>query len=119
MSLLRNTPSALNPRKQEAQTLCSQLEACVEANPYGGTNSAALRQMETLGLHLKWTSNLFSEKVDSLLGWAAILYSPRRHKPWDTSVQSGAQAVAHYMRGDLVSIRTILRRIERITPEQF
>jgi hypothetical protein len=107
---------ATNPapisRKQQAQTLCAQLEECLDANPYGGANPAALRQIETLGLHLKWTSNRFSEKVGSLLGWAAILYSSRKHRPWDTPHQSGAQAIAHFMRCDLMSIETILGRME-------
>lgn len=107
-----STTSATKARKQEALTLCSQLDACLETNPYGGTNPAALRKMETLGLHLKWTSSLFSEKVGSLLSWAAILYSPRRHRSWDTPHESGAQAVAHLMRCDLISIRTILGRME-------
>jgi hypothetical protein len=108
MSELISTPSPLNPRKQEAQALCTQLEDCLEANPSGGTNPAALRQMETLGLHLRWTSDCFSEKVGSLLNWAAILYSARKHQPWHTAQQSGSQAVAHFMRCNLVSIRTML-----------
>jgi hypothetical protein len=96
---------------QQAHALYLELEQCLEGNPGGGSNPEALHKMQSLGLHLKWTSGIFAEKVGSLLGWAAILYSPRKHVRWNSPYQSGAEAVAHHMRCDLASIRIILWRM--------
>jgi hypothetical protein len=87
------------------------MEQCLQANSWGGSNPDALRQMQTLGLHLKWTSSLLGEKAGSLVHWAEILYSPRRHARWTSAYQSGAEAVAHFMRCNLVSIKTIIDRM--------
>lgn len=98
---------------QQAHTLYLELVHCLEANPGGNSNPEALHKMQSLGLHMKWTSSHFTEKVDSLLCWAAILYSPLKHARWDSCYQSGAQAVAHFMRCDLASIKIILWRLEK------
>jgi hypothetical protein len=50
--------------------------------------------MQYVGLQLTRTSGLFEEKVGSLIIWANIHYSPRKHARWDTPYQSGAEAIA-------------------------
>ena len=97
---------------QPVSALCLELEQCLKANPGGGANAEALRRMRGLGLQLKWISGTFSEKVDSFLGWAEILYSARKHARWNNAYQSGAEAVAHFMRCDLASLRIIIGRWE-------
>jgi hypothetical protein len=101
------------PTNQQAHNLCRQLEQCLAANPGGRFNPEALRDMRSAGLQLMKTSGLFEEKVGSLLIWANILYSPRKHARWDTPYQSGAEAIAHFMRCDLSSIKTIAWRMDQ------
>jgi hypothetical protein len=97
--------------QQQCQTLYLQLRQCIDANSSGGSNPDALNRIRAIGLDLKRTYSLFSEKVDSLICWAEILYSPRRHTRWNSSYQSGVEAIAHFMRCDLGSIGDILSRI--------
>jgi hypothetical protein len=97
---------------QHAHNLCLRLEQCLAANPGGGSNPEALLEMRSAGLQLTRTSGLFEEKVSSLLIWADILYSPRKHARWSSPYQSGAEAIAHFIRCDLASIKTILWRID-------
>lgn len=98
--------------KQQAHTLYEQMERCLEANPYGGSNPNALRQLQTLARNLEWTSTLFLEKASSFVHWAEILYSPRKHAAWNTPRESGAGRIAHFMRCELVSIGDILGRMD-------
>jgi hypothetical protein len=51
------------------------------------------------------------EKTDSFLCWAEILYSARKHQRWSSSDQGGAEAIAHFVRADLVSLEQCIDRI--------
>src|SRR5258708_3959842 len=106
------SPNLPPSAKQQAHALYLEMESCLEANSGGGTNPHALRRIQTLALHLKWTSSLFSEKAASFAHWAEVLYSPRRHTRWSTAYESGQTRVAHFMRCDLASIWIILCRME-------
>jgi hypothetical protein len=104
-----NVPAS---KKHQAESLYLQMEETLEANPCGGSKPDALHRIQNLVLHLKWTSSLFSEKAGSFAIWAEILYSPRKHVRWNTPHQSGATAIAHFMRCNLVSISDILNRMK-------
>ena len=117
MSELLPVPTDHVSPQERAEALCLQLEQCLENHPGGGSDLGALHEMQSLGQQLKWISSLFAEKVGSLLGWADILYSPRKHARWNSSYQSGAEAVAHYMRCNLASIKTIIWRMGKAAGE--
>jgi hypothetical protein len=106
------SPNVPASAKEQAHALYLEMESCFEANLAGGTNPHALNQLQTLALHLKWTSSLFSEKAASFAHWAEVLYSPRKHSRWNTACESGQERVAHFMRCDLASISIILCRME-------
>lgn len=97
----------------QADDLYREFENCLLTNPGGGLNLDALRTMKSLGWRLKRFSGALDEKVDSLLGWAEILYSSRKHARWDTHYETGAQKVAHFMRCDLASLRIIIDRLQK------
>ena len=94
--------------KQQAYALHLQIDQFLDSHPGGGANPDSLREIESLGRHLKWTSSHFDEKVDSLLNWADILYSSRKHARWNTRLISGVDQVRGFIRQDLASLKFII-----------
>jgi hypothetical protein len=97
--------------QQRAEAQCLRLEQCLKNHPGGGSDPDALHEMQALGRDLKRVSYEVAEKVGNLLESAAVLYSPRRHTRKGNFYQSGAEVIAHRMRCDLVSIKTLLWRM--------
>lgn len=111
----RTTSNVSSSIKQRANVIYLQLAQCLKANSCGGRNAEALHDMQILCDNLKSISSSFNENADylrekasSLRGWAAILYSPRKHAAYG---ESGADRVHHSMLCNLVSIKSIIDRI--------
>ncbi|MGD1105980.1 MAG: hypothetical protein ABR865_02985 [Terracidiphilus sp.] len=102
------------PSKQQAYTLYLQIQQVLDAHPGGGADPDSLHDIESLGRQLKWKSSLFDEKVDSLLIWAGVLYSPRKHARWDAPMISGSDRVRDHILQDLVSIKDIIERMSDV-----
>jgi hypothetical protein len=113
----RATSNVSSSIKQRANAIYLQLAECLKANSCGGRNTEALRDMQILCDNLKLISSSFNEdagylrdKASSLGGWAAILYSPRKHAAWDNPTESGADRVYHFILYDLARIKSIIDR---------
>jgi len=114
----RSTSNVSSSIKQRANAIYLQLAQCLKTNSCGGRNTEALHDMQILCDNLKSISSSFNENADylrekasALRGWAAILYSPRKHAAWDSPAESGADRVYHLMLCALVSIKAIIDRI--------
>jgi len=87
------------------------LEARFEENSSGGPYGEILQELRQIGQNLKHLSPITVEKTDSFLSWAEVLYSARKHQRWSSPYQGGAEAVAHFMRVDLISLKQCIDRI--------
>ncbi len=101
-----NPHNELISRQQQAYALHDRLGQCLKANSAEGSNPEALLEMQSLGLELNRISTHFiAEKVFSLLYWADVLYSDRKH------ITYGTDQVYGFMQHDLASIKSIIGRM--------
>ncbi len=95
----------LSPRARE---ILEEIRDIVSGEPFGRTHEEALLRIEGLAANLKW--QVFDphiiRKVDSVLSWSRILYSPHQHESWAV----GASLVRDDILQDLAAAAACGRR---------
>jgi len=88
----------LSPRARE---ILDEIHGIVINEPFGRTHEEALLRIEGLAANFKW--QVFDpdviRRVDSILAWSRILYSPHQHESWS----GGASLVRDYILQDLAA----------------
>ncbi len=88
----------LSPRARE---ILEEIRDIVKGEPFGRTHEEALLRIEGLAANLKW--QVFDPqvigKVDSVLAWSRILYTPHQHQSW----AGGASLVRDYILQDIAA----------------